>query len=78
MLNITDRNRSFMLNTEESLDLELKLNVTQYGHHWKSIGDVLYDHAIKKISDYNLIVTNEQYNFLEKLLTMTKKECESF
>lgn len=77
MLNITDNLRSFMVNTEESLDLELKLNVTQYGHQWKSIGDILYDHAIQKIMDYNLIVTFEQYTFLEMLLTKTRKECES-
>jgi len=69
MLNITDTTNSFMLDEKTAIDLELKLNVTQYGHTWKSIGDVLYDFGSRKANAlYNLTVTTQQYTYLTMLM----------
>jgi hypothetical protein len=30
------------LNPTQALDLEIKLNVSKYGHSWKDLGDILF------------------------------------
>lgn len=68
MLTVTDSNTSFILNEKEAIDLELKLNVTLYGHLWrKKIGDVLYNYGTGNLSDETLVVTHEEFTFLEIL-----------
>ena len=65
MLTVTDSNTSFILNEQEAIDLELKLNVTDYGHLWRPIGDALYNYGSRKSNRLiNLVVTTEQINFL--------------
>ena len=61
----------FLLKNKEIIEMEIKLNITEYGNKWKEIGDYLYKF-------YNLIddkdqpsnileVNNFQYNFLKNL-----------
>ena len=50
MLEITDSLRTFILTKQEANDLELKLNVTEYGHTWKHIGDALFDYSTSRVS----------------------------
>ena len=67
---ITDGSNSFMVNPKESISLELKLNVTEYGHTWKHIGDVLYNFGVDRLNQASFSVDPEQYVFLVKLTTM--------
>ena len=69
MLTVTDSNTSFILNEREAIDLELKLNVTYYGHLWrKKIGDILYNYGTGNLtSNETLVVTTDEFNFLEML-----------
>lgn len=69
MLEITDSIRAFSLSKQEANDLELKLNVTEYGHAWKHIGDVLFDYSTSKPCVSSYIVNEQQYDFLSMLMT---------
>jgi hypothetical protein len=61
---------SFSLNKKESIELELCLNVTKYGILWKETGDVLYEYGIgNEEKDVELVVTHDQFIFLEMLRT---------
>lgn len=75
MMRITDSVRSFFLNKSESIDLELKLNVTKHGKEWREVGDALYNYGATKapyLEEY--IVTTEQYDFLTYLNTKPSYE----
>ena len=75
MLTVTDSNTSFILNEREAIDLEVKLNVTEYGRPWRSIGDVLYNYGMQNSNFLtNLLVTTEQFNFLIMLRSMESWE----
>ena len=65
-----------IMDMQDSIALELKLNVTQYGHTWKHIGDVLYNYGVGKpdaLKDF--VVTSEQLSYLKIL--QTKPDWES-
>ena len=65
MFTVTDSNTSFILNEQEAIDLELKLNVTEYGRPWRSIGDALYNYGTQNSNALtNVLVTTEQLDFL--------------
>jgi len=69
MLTITDDKRSFRLTYDESIDLELKLNVSAHGRDWRHIGNALYEYGIKKKGrEAELLVEKEEYDFLLRLL----------
>lgn len=68
-LKITNTNESFTVDQKGAIDLELKLNVTEYGHPWKHIGDILYDYGSNRVLHDILTVDNHQYEFLKLLLT---------
>ena len=75
MLLIADDKRSFRLSQKESIDLELKLNVSAYGKMWTHIGDVLYKHGSSFQEEYmELAIGKEEYDFLLKLLEKTSWE----
>lgn len=38
------RNESFQLTPNESLQLELQLNLTRFGHQWTDIGNTLFEY----------------------------------
>ena len=67
-LTITDKLNSFSLNKQESINLELKLNVTSKGHQLRFIGDVLYNFGSGLKDDSNLVIKSEDFNFLKMLL----------
>ena len=66
MLTITDLKSSFIINERKAIDLEVKLNVTFYGHPWrKDIGDVLFNYGTGKLSsEETLVVSKQQLDFL--------------
>ena len=69
MLLITDDKRSIKLTQKESIDLELKLNVSAYGKMWTHIGDMLYKHGSSFQEEYmELAIGKEEYDLLLKLL----------
>jgi hypothetical protein len=66
---------TFTLKKSECVPLELKLSVTSKAKGWKHIGDYLFEFGTDKekaISE--LVVTNEQYEFL--IMLMGKKNWE--
>lgn len=69
MLTVTDDKHSFKLDYEESIDLELKLNVSGLGKRWSHIGDVLFDYGTKKKGLHaELLVDADEYAFLLRLM----------
>lgn len=65
---LTDGIKSISLTRQQSINLELKLNVSPYGHSWSKIGDQLYKFGIgDKIN--KILVNNEQYKYLISLIT---------
>jgi len=76
MLNITNNIDSLRLSRAEALALELKLNVSSKKHLWKTIGDQLYDYHIGRRSSGDVVVANDQMEFLKKLHAQPSwKEC---
>jgi hypothetical protein len=69
VLSITDTARNFTLDPQDSIALELKLNVTEYGHPWKHIGDHLYNFGVGRQVSESLIVDVVQFDFLEMLMS---------
>ena len=63
---------TFTLKKSECVPLELKLNVTSRSKEWKHISDYLFDFGSDKATAVSeLVVTNEQYEFL--IMLMGKK-----
>ena len=58
--------KSFQLSPYESLQLELKLNKSPYGHLWKDIGDVLFEYSKTKKSCL-IYLTIYQYEFMSNI-----------
>lgn len=78
MLEISFNNSMpIVLTKKESIQLELKLNVTKKGSLWSSVGDYLYNYGIDKYGeDAKLIVTEEQMQFIQILMTYNSwKDC---
>mgnify|MGYP006131187613 CR=1 FL=1 len=48
---------------QQSLQLEIALNKSEYAREWIHIGKVLYDYAMKR-GEATLLVNDIQYNFL--------------
>ena len=62
MLTIKNGDRSFQVNKQEACRLELKLNISKYGHEWSHIGDILYKFSIG--GGISVIpMSNEQYDY---------------
>jgi len=62
------------LTPEECLNLELKLNVTEYARKWVKIGDNLYDFAIRLNKLEPIIyVTEFQFMYLKNLHLENKR-----
>ena len=58
-------NQFIVFNT---IELELKLNITEYGKKWKHIGDHLFNYCYNKEKKEEILeVSEDQYNFLKKL-----------
>jgi hypothetical protein len=64
---------TLLLTQEECINLEVKLNLTEYSRKWVTIGDDLYNFAIqKKNYKKEINVTKFQYDYL-RLLHMKNK-----
>ncbi len=66
---LTDGEREMILNKEQSLNLELKFNLSENGRKWIHIGDILYNFSVNKINDNKIKITVEQFNYLSNLLS---------
>jgi len=70
-LTIKNDEHSFSVEGPEIINLELKLNITDYGHTWKKIGDHLFN--FYNLQNYanqpsDILYTDyEQFQFLKAL-----------
>ncbi len=56
------------LTRRQCIDLELALNVTQYGHAWKHIGDALFNFGCdRNVAVNTYACTPFQFTFLAQL-----------
>lgn len=68
MLTVTDDKYAVELTYEESIDLELKLNVSAHGRTWKHIGDVLYEYGTKRLGEtHEIHIGSPEFKFLCRL-----------
>jgi len=68
--------KSMTLNQGEARDLELKLNVTSKNNIWRYLGDSLYNFHISISKDIEMNVTEEEYEFLQRLFNFASwREC---
>jgi len=76
----TDTNKPpIILTREDARALELKLNVTSKKHLWSSIGDMLYAyHTRKSGAKTSIVLTDEQYEFLSKLMLVSADTCNLY
>jgi len=56
---------SLELSRKEALNLELRLNISEYGNLWSDLGDMLYDYAIEKTTPKKISVSTFQFIVLE-------------
>ena len=65
---VSDGASRFQLTKQECIDLELKLNVSAYGHAWAPVGDALFNWGTNKLgADPHIDVSTFQYEFLKML-----------
>ena len=63
---VQDPSENFLeLSRKEALNLELRLNISEYGHLWSDLGDMLYDYAIEKTTPKKMSVSTFQFIVLE-------------
>lgn len=62
---------SYTITQQECIDLELKLNVTQYGKPWSNIGHTLYNFYKNHSNPNQIVVDDFQFEFLKKLINIT-------
>jgi hypothetical protein len=68
---------SFSLDRKQSIELELKLNVTTRSHELKDLGDVLYDFGISRINGCTYRVNDNVMEFLKTLMNRKSwQECK--
>ena len=72
-----------LISSKQALDLELKLNKTEYATKWCNLGNILYEwrldprlYALKCERSYT--ITNEQFNWIYKNLITDKDENRLF
>ena len=79
LFRLTDSASEYIdLTRQQCIDLELALNVTQYGHAWKHIGDVLFNFGFDTNAAVNSYHCNLfQFTFLVQLATEKKILCSN-
>jgi hypothetical protein len=75
-LQLTDGQRNLYVNQGQAISLEIKLNVSEFGFIWKSVGDHLFFYGTRRNVARKLVLTREQFSFLEELIKQYKI-CES-
>jgi len=53
------------LSRKQALQLELRLNISEYGNLWSELGDILYDYAIEKTTPKKMSVSTFQFIVLK-------------
>ena len=78
ILKIKSNGNFFFLKGKEIIEMEIKLNITEYGNKWKEIGDYLYKFynlINEKNQPVNILeVDIFQYNFLKDLKLKSYEE----
>ena len=73
---ISDNLNTLLVDEKESVDLELKLNVTSKGRLWKTIGDELFAFGTyRQEAKARIVVTTEQLAFLKDLQNKSRDAC---
>jgi len=66
-LELSDGKRCYWLDPQQAIQLELKLNTSEFGHRWSSVGNILFDFGSQQQHHRMLDVSAEQFSFLEDL-----------
>jgi len=74
LLTLTDGFSTFQLNKQEAIQLELKLNTSIYGRKWITIGDHLFNFGSGRSCEVQIILDQEQYDFLYDLFYKKKSK----
>lgn len=61
-------NSSISLDRNQSIELELKLNVTSRSYELKNLGDILYDFGISRINGCTHKINDDIMEFLKTLM----------
>lgn len=73
---ITNTSRNIVLNRQDAIKLELKLNVSSKGHELMHLGAILFNFGSGKIDNSTYTVNNDVFEFLEKLVNRkTWQDC---
>ena len=73
LVTVTDGSNVFQLNKQEAIQLELKLNKTMYARKWIEIGDHLFNFGSGRPCEVQIILDQEQYDFLYDLFYKKSK-----
>ena len=68
IINGDNKDEYYELSKREALDLELKLNVSKNGKVWRNIGDILFNFQATVNTNDELVVTQQQFEYLSMLL----------
>jgi hypothetical protein len=68
IINGDNKDEYYELSKREALDLELKLNVSKNGKVWRNIGDILFIFQATANTNDELVVTQQQFEYLSMLL----------
>ena len=66
--NESDPTRSMSISRPIALHLELKLNLSEYGHTWSHIGDDLFNFMSEKSMKESIKITGKQFDVLSSYL----------
>lgn len=72
LIRLEKTDESFKLSRDSAINLELVLNKSDKGKIWSHIGDKLYNYSIGKESINEIILSNEKFFYLYKLLVENK------
>jgi hypothetical protein len=66
-MEITDKTRSFFLQRHYAIPVELIINVKDPKRKYIHIGDILYAYGTMKPVEERLVVTEEEYTFIDDI-----------
>jgi hypothetical protein len=66
-LQISDEIRRFSVTKRIAIEIELKLNKSEYGWAWSHIGDILFKFGSSHEPIQELIVSSFQYEYLKNI-----------
>ena len=66
-MEITDKKRSFFLQRHYAIPVELIINTKDPERKYIHIGDILYAYGTMRPVEERLVVTEEEYNFIDDI-----------